>query len=84
MSVHQVVFLAKGIQAQKSIKFGERARRENTGIFLRVSRKIYSPKVVSCWYRLPGEVVEPLSLEVLENCGDMAPGGTDWGWFWRP
>jgi len=38
-----------------------------------VSRKrLFSGRVVLHWHRLPGEVVNPLSLEVLKNCVDVA------------
>jgi len=41
------------------------------------------------WQRLPGEVVESPSMEVLKNCGDVAlrdvvsgHSGMGWGWTW--
>ena len=37
------------------------------------SRKnIFSERMVMHWNRLPGGVLERLSLEVLKNCGDVA------------
>jgi len=39
------------------------------------------------WHRLHGEVVESLSMEMFQNCGDLAPGdvvighgGMSWDW----
>ena len=46
-----------------------------------IRKKIFSGRVVLQWHRLPREVVESLSLEVLKNRVDVALGGRgQWAW----
>lgn len=35
----------------------------------------FLPRAVMHWYRLPGEVVGPPSLKVLQSCGDVGTEG---------
>jgi len=37
-----------------------------------LGKKFFCKRVVGHWHRLCREVVEPLSLEVFRNCGDVA------------
>ena len=39
---------------------------------LGIRKNFFTKRVVKCWNRLPGKVVEPPSLEVLKKCVYMA------------